>query len=362
MGSRTPLVCLLGILSTCSTTMAAELFVCGELSNSVERYDATTGTHLGSAVPSGAGGLALPSGFFIEPDGRLVVASAQSNTLLRFDPQTQALVGVVALGPPLNQPTALCAGPSGTTLFVANAGDGAILRYATDGAFLGTVTTVAGVSAVNLQPNDELVVGDAGDDRVAIYDVQDGGLLRNLVWDDPQTPIDESEGLAAPRGFCMTPDTILVCSFATDEVLEYDGATGDYLRTFASTNLQQPTDLALSADGTLYVCSYGTSSVVRFDYATAAEIDVVVPPFAGLLAGPVAIRIVNDEPATVPGDLNCDGTVSVGDINGFVLALTDPDGYAKQFPDCNIRNADISNDGNVSVADINGFVALLVGS
>ncbi len=61
------------------------------------------------------------------------------------------------------------------------------------------------------------------------------------------------------------------------------------------------------------------------------------------------------------GDMNCDGNVSVGDINPFVLALTDPTGYAAMFPDCNILNGDCTEDGNVSVGDINCFVALVTG-
>ncbi len=64
----------------------------------------------------------------------------------------------------------------------------------------------------------------------------------------------------------------------------------------------------------------------------------------------------------VYGDMNCDGVISVGDINGFVLALTDPDGYAAAFPDCDAARADLTFDGNVSVADINPFVDALVGS
>ncbi len=61
------------------------------------------------------------------------------------------------------------------------------------------------------------------------------------------------------------------------------------------------------------------------------------------------------------GDLNCDGTVSVGDINAFVLALTDPSAYAKQFAECDPLNADTNGDGQVSVGDINGFVLLVTG-
>ncbi len=61
------------------------------------------------------------------------------------------------------------------------------------------------------------------------------------------------------------------------------------------------------------------------------------------------------------GDMNCDGSVTVGDINPFVLALTDPAGYADMFPDCNILNGDCSDDGSISVGDINCFVALVTG-
>lgn len=65
---------------------------------------------------------------------------------------------------------------------------------------------------------------------------------------------------------------------------------------------------------------------------------------------------------TTLGDMNCDGTVSVGDINPFVLALTDPVAYAEQYPDCELLNGDCSGDGGLSVGDINCFVALVTGS
>jgi hypothetical protein len=60
-----------------------------------------------------------------------------------------------------------------------------------------------------------------------------------------------------------------------------------------------------------------------------------------------------------PGDLNCDHTVDFGDINPFVLALTDPAGYATTYPTCNRDLADINGDGSVNFGDINPFVALL---
>jgi hypothetical protein len=63
----------------------------------------------------------------------------------------------------------------------------------------------------------------------------------------------------------------------------------------------------------------------------------------------------------VPGDLNCDGVVDFGDINPFVLALSDPAGYQAAFPNCDILNGDCSGNGSVDFDDINPFVAILSG-
>lgn len=65
--------------------------------------------------------------------------------------------------------------------------------------------------------------------------------------------------------------------------------------------------------------------------------------------------------ASLLGDMNCNGAVSVGDIAGFVLALTNPTGYAAAYPDCDINSADVNESGNISVTDIGPFVQLLTG-
>lgn len=62
-----------------------------------------------------------------------------------------------------------------------------------------------------------------------------------------------------------------------------------------------------------------------------------------------------------PGDLNCDGVVDFGDINPFVLALTNEPAYVAAYPDCNYLSADCSGNGTVGFDDINPFVATLSG-
>ena len=80
---------------------------------------------------------------------------------------------------------------------------------------------------------------------------------------------------------------------------------------------------------------------------------------------PVLISVVLLAPcfgyAFAPGDLNCDGATNVFDIDPFVLALTDPAGYAAAYPACDVLLADLNGDGTVNVFDIDPFVAALTG-
>ena len=62
------------------------------------------------------------------------------------------------------------------------------------------------------------------------------------------------------------------------------------------------------------------------------------------------------------GDLNCDGVVGASDISPFVLALTDPTGYAQQYPGCSLFRGDLNEDGAVNGSDVARFVACLIGS
>jgi len=64
--------------------------------------------------------------------------------------------------------------------------------------------------------------------------------------------------------------------------------------------------------------------------------------------------------SSVPADMNCDFVVDFGDINPFVLALTNPAAYAVAYPTCDIMNGDINGDGSVDFGDINPFVECII--
>ena len=91
----------------------------------------------------------------------------------------------------------------------------------------------------------------------------------------------------------------------------------------------------------------------------APIIDLILEPQRGRILAATQGRGVWAAPIALLGDINCDGAISVSDIGPFVLALSNPAGYAAQFPDCLAESADITGDGNISVSDIGPFVTLL---
>jgi hypothetical protein len=85
-----------------------------------------------------------------------------------------------------------------------------------------------------------------------------------------------------------------------------------------------------------------------------------LPSGDGLMGGSAAATFY----ITVAGDLNCDGTVDFGDINPFVLYMTDTSAWQTANPGCPAQNGDINSDGTYGqgiFSDVNPFVALLTG-
>jgi hypothetical protein len=97
--------------------------------------------------------------------------------------------------------------------------------------------------------------------------------------------------------------------------------------------------------------------------------DADVPPPSATLAAlglfkpgtPETLEVRLGPIPLLTGDTNCDGTVDFGDINPFILLLTDPVAWQSSHPGCPTANGDLNGDSSVDFGDINPFVALLVG-
>jgi hypothetical protein len=98
---------------------------------------------------------------------------------------------------------------------------------------------------------------------------------------------------------------------------------------------------------------------------TLGNVTMEVPGFGTVTVRVTSIRLAGTvwaTPRAALGDMNCDGAIDTADIDGFVLALVDPAGYAAAFPDCDLTRADCNGDGSVDTADIDAFVAAIIGA
>lgn len=102
-------------------------------------------------------------------------------------------------------------------------------------------------------------------------------------------------------------------------------------------------------------------SGVTMDFAGNPRfVDDPARPDTGVGPPPVVDRgALEHQLALLRGDLNCDGLLNNFDIDPFVLALTDPETYAGQYPECSVAAADINGDGLVNNFDIDPFVSCL---
>ncbi|MBL8877608.1 MAG: hypothetical protein JNG88_00690 [Phycisphaerales bacterium] len=139
------------------------------------------------------------------------------------------------------------------------------------------------------------------------------------------------------------------------ELYRYDGADPTTRRLLA-TGLElgsQYCSIALSPDEREVYFARGS-------YIWAIDADTgdqrVVFNIAGGLGRGIAVYT-----PPKPGDLNCDNWVNNFDIDPFVLALTDEEGYAARFGWCDRSRADMNADGAINSFDIDGFVAAVVG-
>lgn len=84
---------------------------------------------------------------------------------------------------------------------------------------------------------------------------------------------------------------------------------------------------------------------------------------AGQVPGGNTTGIVTlPEHSSATGDINCDGEADGLDVAPFVLALTNPAGFATALPDCSLLNADLTSDCLVNGDDVQPFVDVLLGS
>jgi sugar lactone lactonase YvrE len=103
-----------------------------------------------------------------------------------------------------------------------------------------------------------------GASAILRYDGLTGQFIDVFVGDNPNTAVDETGGLYRPYGIDFGPDgNLYVSSFFSDQILRYNGQTGQFIDVFASGNQQAgglngPNGLLFAPDGNLYVTTQGS--------------------------------------------------------------------------------------------------------
>ncbi len=198
-----------------------------EPSTDIRQFYGTTGvlTRLGTALVNQTQDL------LITPGGRVLVTSAGDHRVMEFDSGGNYLGDLVASG------AGGLSHPTGLLLLVPPAhrrGD----------------------------PGDTLLVASRDTDSVLAYDAVDGTPLGAFV-------TAGSGGLVAPFGLTLDRLGDLYVTSDTGEVLRYHGTTGAFLGVFVSAagggSLDQPRGLTFKGDGNLLVASFGSDEVLEFD-------------------------------------------------------------------------------------------------
>jgi hypothetical protein len=249
-------------------------------------------------------GLSSPEGMVVDDEGYLLVVSRGTNSIERYDLQTQSHLGdVVPSGSGgLNQPIAI----------------------------------------MLTQDNAILVTSD--EERVLEFTI-DGTFVRELV-------APGEGGLVDPRGLLQRPSgSLLVTSYGTNSILEYDRNGGEFLGRFDHGGLPsgywglgEPWALRLGPDGDVYVSTHGANTAIQvYEESTGLfkRRFYILSQFIGGASGFAFAP---------PAEDDCDGNLVLDscDIASGVHEDVNGDGV----PDMCQCIPDINGDGYVNVTDL----------
>jgi sugar lactone lactonase YvrE len=236
-------------------------------------------------VAPGSAGLNQPKEFVLGPDGNVYVASATTNSVIRYTPSGQLLGTFVAAGSGgLSNPRAVAFGPDGN-LYVSSVTNNNVLEYnGGTGAFL-SMFVPAGSGGLNYPSG--MVFGQDGNLYVSSCGTESVDRFQGPLGSAPGSPLPASGqsgatfvapgsgGLGGPNELMFGPNGNLFVSNGLPVgantnnnygVLEFDASTGGFITTYVgSSYVTVPRGIAFDQDGRLYVADMSTNAIHRFD-------------------------------------------------------------------------------------------------
>jgi RHS repeat-associated protein len=225
----------------------------------------------------------------------------------------------------------------------------------TPGSIRVTLDWPAGIA---FGPDGNLYVAGHDSDNVVVYDGSTGQLIRAFVSANSGGLDRPPEILFGPDGNADGVPELFVSSYNTDTVMRYDGATGDPMpapgktgAVFASagTTLDGPVGLAFR-DGKLYVASEINSQILRFDATTGDFFDIFVSAGSGGLSGAHDLVFGPDDNLYVSSQFNHSVLSYDGATGAFIKAFVPTSSGGVNRP----VGLAFGPDGNLYVSSRNG--------
>lgn len=283
---------LAGILVSCAAVTAhggLELLVSGFSSDSVARFDLGTSAYLSSL--DSAAGIDGPLCCRVGPDGLLYVASEGTDSIVRYNATSGAFVDTFVSGGSggLDGPTGVTWDHDGN-LLVPSFNTDSVLKYnGATGAFMSVLVS-AGLGSLN-GPDNGSIVGPDGNLYVPSYYTNrilryspTGAFLGNFV-----------TGISRPRVLEFRGSSLFVTSETANAVREYNATTGAFIRNFVATSsggLSVPIGMVFGPDGYLYVASSGNGKILRYNGTTGAFVDTYLASGAGGIQLPAFLTVI----------------------------------------------------------------------
>jgi glucose/arabinose dehydrogenase len=290
------------IASVVPLHLRADLFVAGNISGTIQRYDGVSGASEGAFVPGGQTYSPFQAtGVTFGPDGNLYVVSTADGEVLRYNGTTGA-----AMPSPTNNPLSaefstglgmsgaqfLTFGPdvlgnANADIYVSwqnnvnqyNAATGVLLNtFTLNSATMGSSPSFSGIA---VGPNGNLYVADRNGSPLDSF--ANSIIQLNPITGFAATPTvaGGSGGLNSPAGLTFGPDGNLYVAGPVNpaiggQVLRYS-ATGTFLGAFVSPGnnggIQQPQGIVFGPDGNLYVASFFHNPATMFSPGTSTFVE-----------------------------------------------------------------------------------------
>jgi hypothetical protein len=299
--------------------------------NSVLRYNETTGAFVDEFVPKNSGGLYSGGNMDLGFDHDLYVSNGlfsnnnKANDVLRYDGTTGVFLGAFADAGQLTDPRGVIFGSDGNLYVADGNGPGRVLRYdGRTGAFLDTFVPL-GTGGLS-HPSGTLF-GPDGDLYVIATDQSEVLRFQGPTGKHPGAFVDTfvapgSGGLNIPLALAFGLDGNLYVansqgnSSASGGILRFQGPAGEHPGAFIDTfiapgsgGLLKPLSVVFGPGGNLFVGSADTfagsvanphtSAVLRYDGTTGAFLDTFVTPDGGGLRYPAQLLFTETDPVTL---------------------------------------------------------------